>query len=313
MTGPAGLVAKREALERAAKKQPPAPVRLFLYGKIQEPTFQKLKAAVDFLSSEQETVEATVEGFFETQYEQHLKHLVAKYGGSFTQAKPSTPLIFAEAEEQIMYFRSEKTFLDWAALTYKYEDNTSFTLYRRAGVKSIKASKEQTGRSYCALTVAIGDEPKETVQLELFDEESPELAKNFMQLLSSPKFDGHPIHRVKPGCWVQAGDLVDGSGRHSEAAGGGQLKHESFHVPHDRPGLLGMCCHGKDTLGSQFYITLRELPFLDGKFCVIGRVIGGMRTMIRIGKMATMNDRPVQDIKIYVDKEQTMLGALHQQ
>ena len=69
----------------------------------------------------------------------------------------------------------------------------------------------------------------------------------------------------------------------------------------------------QDTIGSQFYITLRELPFLDGKFCVIGRVIGGMRTMIRIGKMATMNDRPVQDIKIYVDKEQTMLGALHQQ
>ncbi|CAJ1367178.1 unnamed protein product [Effrenium voratum] len=97
-----------------------------------------------------------------------------------------------------------------------------------------------------------------------------------------------------------------GSGKHSEAAAGGALRHESFTVPHDRPGLVGMCCHGKDTIGSQFYITLRELPFLDGKFCVIGRVISGMRTIIRVGKMATKNERPAEDVKIFAELSMTL-------
>ncbi|CAJ1413416.1 unnamed protein product [Effrenium voratum] len=305
MTGPAGLLAKRAAAERAAQKQAPPPVHIYLYGKHQDATFQLLKAATDYLTSEKEAVQATVEGFHETQYEQHLRHIVAEYGGSFTQSKPGTPLIFAEADDKVMYFANEKVFMEWLLVNYKYEDNTNFALYKRMANKALKTAKEQSGRSYCALNFVEGDS-KEMVQLELFDQEAPELAQNFLKLLSHAKFDGHPVHRVKAGSWIQAGDLVDGSGKHSEAAAGGALRHESFTVPHDRPGLVGMCCHGKDTIGSQFYITLRELPFLDGKFCVIGRVISGMRTIIRVGKMATKNERPAEDVKIFAEPSMTL-------
>lgn len=306
MTGPAGLVAKRAALERAAQKQPPAPIHIYLYGKHQDPTFQRLKAAADHLAAEHQSVKATVEAFFDTQYEQHLRHVVAHYGGSFSQAKASAPLAFVEADDKILYFASDKWFLEWLLLRYKYEDTTSFLLYKRMGVKALQAAKEQSGRSCCALTIQVGAEAKETVQLQLFDEVAPELARNFLKLLSHPKFDGSPVHRVKAGSWIQAGDLVDGSGRNSDGADGSFLRHESFSVPHDRPGLLGMCCHAKDTIGSQFYITLRELPYLDGKFCVIGRVISGMRTIIRIGKMATKNERPEQEVKIFADPSLTL-------
>jgi len=264
-----------------------------------------LKAAAEHLATEHQGVKATVEAFFDTQYEQHLRHVVAHYGGNFAQAKASAPLAFVEADDKILYFATDKLLLEWLLVHYKYEDNTSFLLYKRMGVKALQAAKEQSGRSCCGLTIQVGDEAKETVQLQLFDEAAPELARNFLKLLSNPKFDGHPVHRVKAGCWIQAGDLVDGSGRNSEGDGGA-LRHESFTVPHDRPGLLGMCCHGKDTIGSQFYITLRELPFLDGKFCVIGRVISGMRTIIRIGKMAAKNERPEQEVKIFADPSLTV-------
>merc|ERR1712039_1105250 len=167
-----------------------------------------------------------------------------------------------------------------------------------------KQMKADSGRSYCAPSVGVGD-ALDTVQLELFDEECPALTKNFLDLLKNPKFNGHLVHRVKAGSWIQAGDLVDSSGLHSEAACGGFLRHESFRVPHDRAGLLGMSNHGKDTNGSQFYITLREMPFLDGRSVVFGRVISGMRTILKLSKVPTRNERPVTDVIVSAHNEVT--------
>merc|ERR1711972_906497 len=108
-----------------------------------------------------------------------------------------------------------------------------------------------------------------------------------------------------------AGDLVDGSGLHSQSAATGcTLRQESFQIRHDRSGLIGMCSHGKDTIGSQFYITLRELPFLDGKSVIIGRVISGMRALNKMSKMPKKNERPVQDVKIYAQEEYTSIGTI---
>eukprot|EP00933_Yihiella_yeosuensis_P054296 TRINITY_DN52695_c0_g1_i1.p1 TRINITY_DN52695_c0_g1~~TRINITY_DN52695_c0_g1_i1.p1 ORF type:complete len:317 (-),score=64.88 TRINITY_DN52695_c0_g1_i1:146-1096(-) len=304
MTGPGGLALRRAAAAASKLEKPAEPTfRIFIYGKHQDAAFQMLKAAAEYLAQSVDHVEATVEGFYETQYEQHLRYIIGKFGGSFTQSKPSAPLIYAETDDQILFFASDKLFLEYIGKKYQYEDNTRIMFYKRIGNKALKTVKDSSGRSYCDISVSINGGAKETVKFELFNEESPTLAENFLKLLASPKFDGHCVHRVKPGCWVQAGDLVDGSGLNSEAAGGGLLRHESYKIKHDRPGLLGMASHGKDTIGSQFYITLRELPFLDGKFTVIGRVIGGMRTILLISKLSLKNERPLQDVKIYAAKE----------
>merc|ERR550514_2494981 len=118
------------------------------------------------------------------------------------------------------------------------------------------------------------------------------------------------LHRVKAGAWVQGGDLVDGSGANSEAADGGVLRDESFKFLHDRPGLLGMASCGKDTNGSQFYITVKELNFLDGKSVIFGRVISGMRVILRISKVATMNERPQETVTVANRKEFLKPGSL---
>jgi len=278
---------------------------IHLYGKYNDPVFQRERVAVEFLAQDNQLIEATIQGFFETQYEQHLRHVVSQYGGSFEQSKPSAPLIFAETDDTVLYFSSEKRFFDWVLRRFRYEDNTRVIFYRQIGKTALQNIKDRSGRSYCALGIAIGREEVQTIQLELFDEECPVLARNFLDLLLDPKFEAHPVHRVKAGSWLQAGDLVDGSGLHSEAAGGGLLRHESFTFPHDRGGLLGMASHGKDTNGSQFYITARQLPFLDGKFCVFGRVIGGMRAVLRACRVKTQNERPRIDIKFYALPEYT--------
>lgn len=286
---------------------------IFLYGKYQDPLFQMYRVAAESLASQRRLVEATVEGFFETQYEQQLRQIKGKYGGSFNQSKSSAPLIFAETEEAVLYFLNEKRFFEWAFKRFKYEDNTRLIFYKHIGSKMLKAVKDATGRSYCAISLSAGDEPEEVLQLELFDEECPALCRNFLELLTLPGFDGHRVHRVKSGAFLQMGDLVDSSGAHSEAAAGGFLRHESFQVRHDRPGLLGMANQGKDTNGSQFYITLREMPFLDGRSVVFGRVISGMRAALKVSRMETRNERPVQDVRVYHKAEHHSLGRIQRE
>lgn len=293
---------------------PPAKFTIFVYGKLQDPLFQMYKKAAENLSADNGDVAAVVEGTFESQYEQNLRHVINKYGGSFMQAKPSAALVFAETDDdKVLFFLNEKRFFEWAYKRFRYEDNTRLIFYKRIGNKSIQATRENSGRSYCAIGVTIGDEQPETVHFELFDEECPVLAKNFLELLADPKFEGNPVHRIKAGAWVQAGDLVDGSGQNSAGAQGGFLRNESFQIPHDRGGLLGMANQGKDTNGSQFYITVKELPFLNGRSVIFGRVIGGMRTIMKLSKLDTKNERPVVDVKLFPQKEFLKVGALQGQ
>eukprot|EP00747_Dinoflagellata_sp_TGD_P162087 gnl/TRDRNA2_/TRDRNA2_179292_c0_seq1.p1 gnl/TRDRNA2_/TRDRNA2_179292_c0~~gnl/TRDRNA2_/TRDRNA2_179292_c0_seq1.p1 ORF type:complete len:339 (+),score=62.98 gnl/TRDRNA2_/TRDRNA2_179292_c0_seq1:129-1019(+) len=291
---------------------PDARYHIKVYGKHHDPLFQMYKVAAEHLASSRNDVDATVEGFFEAQYEQQLRYMINKYGSAFHQSKPSSPLIFAETDDdKILYFLNEKRFLDWANKRFKYEDHTNAILYKHVGNKALAATKADTGRSYCALSFTLGEDAPEIVHFELFDEECPVLCKNFLDLLELPKFNGNPVHRVKAGAFIQAGDLVDGSGMNSAPAKGKELlRHESFNIKHDRPGLLGMSNHGKDTNGSQFYITIRELPFLDGKSVIIGRVISGMRTIHRISKAPTRNERPVQEVKVNAMLEHRQVGSV---
>jgi cyclophilin family peptidyl-prolyl cis-trans isomerase len=285
--------------------------KITVVGKHQDPLFQAYRVAVEYLAESKATITCAVEGYFETQYEQKMKQYIRQYGAAFIQSKSSTPLIFAETDDdKVLYFLNAQRFFDWAAKRFKYEDKTRTIFYKRIGNKAMQSMMSETGRTYCALAFTIGDSPPEVVHLELFDEECPNLAANFIKLLDSPKFDGSCIHRVKPGAGVQGGDLVDGSGANSEAAGGGVLRDESFKFLHDRAGLLGMANCGKDTNGSQFYITTKELNFLDGKSVIFGRVISGMRVILRISKVATLNERPTVNVTVASRKEFMKPGSI---
>ncbi len=90
-------------------------------------------------------------------------------------------------------------------------------------------------------------------------------------------YDGLSFHRVIPGFMAQGGDPL-GSGQ-----GNPGYKYQgefSETVSHDKPGILSMANAGPGTDGSQFFITFKPTPFLDGKHTIFGEVVEGLETTL---------------------------------
>jgi cyclophilin family peptidyl-prolyl cis-trans isomerase/HEAT repeat protein len=107
--------------------------------------------------------------------------------------------------------------------------------------------------------------------IEFSPEAAPLAVDNFIQLARKGYFNGQTIPRVVPNFVVQAGDP-----RGDQNGGPGyQIRCEINEVPFDRA-ALGMALSGKDTGGSQWFVTHSPQPHLDGGYTVFGRVIRGM-------------------------------------
>jgi len=113
--------------------------------------------------------------------------------------------------------------------------------------------------------------------IELLPSEAPLTVDNFVQLAQRNYFRGVTIHRVVPNFVIQDGDpRGDGNG-----GPGYQIRCEINELPYDRA-MLGMALSGKDTGGSQWFVTHAPQPHLDGGYTVFGRVIAGMEVVDRI-------------------------------
>jgi cyclophilin family peptidyl-prolyl cis-trans isomerase len=116
-----------------------------------------------------------------------------------------------------------------------------------------------------------------TIEIHLDVVESPLTSASFVDLARAGFYDGLVFHRVEPGFVVQGGcPRGDGNGGPGYA-----LRCEITRRPHGR-GAVGMALSGKDTGGSQFFVTLGPQPHLDGGYTVFGQVVAGMDTVDRL-------------------------------
>ncbi len=108
---------------------------------------------------------------------------------------------------------------------------------------------------------------------ELYADRAPRTVNNFVFLAREGFYDGTTFHRVIHNFMAQGGDPT-GSGM----GGPGYKFQDEFHptLKHSGPGILSMANAGPNTNGSQFFITHRATPHLDGKHTVFGRITKGM-------------------------------------
>ncbi len=118
---------------------------------------------------------------------------------------------------------------------------------------------------------------KGSFTMELLPEAAPLTVDNFVQLAQRDYYRNVTIHRVVPNFVIQDGDpRGDGNG-----GPGYQIRCEINQVLYDRA-AVGMALSGKDTGGSQWFVTHSPQPHLDGGYTVFGRVVAGMDVVDRI-------------------------------
>jgi len=144
------------------------------------------------------------------------------------------------------------------------------------------------------LNTTLGD-----IKIELYPDKAPVTVKNFMDYVNAGHYNGTIFHRVIKGFMIQGGDPT-GTGRGGESIWHKPFKNEyAPNVVFDRPCILAMANAGPNTNGSQFFITFKATPWLDGKHTNFGYVVEGMEVVEMIEQVTTDNrDHPVKDIKI---------------
>lgn len=150
------------------------------------------------------------------------------------------------------------------------------------------------------------------ITVKLFADRAPKTVENFIGLATGkkpwtdsrngklvkgkPLYNGTIFHRVIPEFMIQGGDpLGDGTGGPGYTFEDETQPSDSL----DHPGILAMANAGPNTNGSQFFITLKATPWLNGKHTIFGEVTQGMDVVNKIVAAARgPNDRPVDPVKI---------------
>lgn len=151
--------------------------------------------------------------------------------------------------------------------------------------------------------VSIGGQERGTITLGLFGEVAPKTVKNFITLADRGHngygYRGTKFHRIIANFMIQGGDVTNNNGTGGLSIYGTTFADENFTILHTEPGMLSMANAGKDTNGSQFFITTAQTKWLDGKHTVFGKVIAGMDVVRAIERITTDSyDRPLQDVVI---------------
>ncbi len=144
-------------------------------------------------------------------------------------------------------------------------------------------ARKPAGKPTAIITMEKGGE----IRIEFYPADAPKTVENFTKLARDGFYDGTTFHRVEPTFVIQGGDplsktLPQGDPKLGTGDPGYKIKAEFNKQKHDRGAVAMARSQHPDSAGSQFYITLGNANFLDGKYTVFGRVTSGMDVVDRV-------------------------------
>ncbi|CAF1215292.1 unnamed protein product [Rotaria magnacalcarata] len=148
----------------------------------------------------------------------------------------------------------------------------------------------------------------ERIVIALFGDICPMTVTNFITITKGLRrgsekylYKGTPFHRIVRDFVIQTGDFTHGDGTGGKSIYGDKFIDENFILSHRSPGWVSMANYGKDTNGSQWFITLVPARWLDGHHVAFGRVISGMDFVYELGEMETFKGTSIPKRYIAID------------
>jgi peptidylprolyl isomerase len=192
------------------------------------------------------------------------------------------------------------------------EKKTFANMFKKGGLyEEAEKKSEYTDSSnpYVYFDIQIGDLKPQRIEFELFQNLVPKTVENFRALCTGEKgtgqngkplhFKGSSFHRLIKDFMIQGGDFTNANGTGGESIYGEKFEDENFKAKHTERGFLSMANAGKNTNGSQFFITFKKTPWLDNLHVVFGRVSKNIEFLNELEKEETESgNKPIRDIVI---------------